>query len=128
MNDKTKPRPTDAELAILNVLWTHGPLTVRKVLDELSATREVGYTTVLKFLQIMTEKGLVTRDESQRSHIYHVVQQREEVQGNLVGDLISRAFGGSSPRLVMQALAAKKASPEDLAEIRAMLDKLEGDE
>jgi len=128
VNDKAKPRPTDAELAILNVLWTHGPLTVRKVLDELSATREVGYTTVLKFLQIMTEKGLVTRDESQRSHIYHVVQQQEEVQGNLVGDLISRAFGGSSPRLVMQALAAKKASPEDLAEIRAMLDELEGDE
>ena len=128
MTRQTTPRPTDAELAILRVLWQRGPSTVRQVQETLSQDRPTGYTTVLKMMQIMTDKGLVRRDESQRAHIYHPVFAEEETQQRLVGDLIERAFGGSTTNLVMQALSAKKASPEELAEIRRLLDESEGGE
>jgi predicted transcriptional regulator len=119
------PRPTDAELAILNVLWSRGPSTVREVQEQLSRDRATGYTTVLKFLQIMTEKGLVTRDESQRTHVYQAKLSQEQTQSQLVGDLLDRAFGGSSQKLVMQALSAKKATAAELDQIRKLLDNLE---
>ena len=120
------PRPTDAELAILNVLWAQGACTVRDVHERLSQERDMGYTTVLKLMQIMFDKGLVTRDESQRSHIYKARQKEQTTQRMLVTDLLARAFGGSTEKLVMQALAAKKASKDELAEIRRLLDELEG--
>lgn len=120
------PRPTDAELAILNVLWAQGACTVRDVHERLSQERDMGYTTVLKLMQIMFEKGLVTRDDSQRSHVYKARQKEQTTQRMLVTDLLARAFGGSTEKLVMQALAAKKASKDELAEIRRLLDELEG--
>jgi predicted transcriptional regulator len=126
MAGSSLPRPTDAELAILRVLWDRGPSTVREVADQLGKQRDVGYTTVLKFLQIMTEKGLVLRDESKRTHVYRPKQREETTQRQLVSDLIARAFGGSPEKLVLQALSAKKASKEELGEIRRMLDELEG--
>jgi predicted transcriptional regulator len=123
----TLPRPTDAELAILRVLWESGPSTVREVHEALSATHDTGYTTVLKLLQIMTEKGLVDRDESQRAHVYSSRLGEQRTQRQLLGDLIDRAFGGSPAKLVMQALHGTKASAEELTAIRRMLDQLEGD-
>ncbi|MFO1003666.1 MAG: BlaI/MecI/CopY family transcriptional regulator [Planctomycetaceae bacterium] len=120
------PRPTDAELAILNVLWAQGACTVRDVHERLSQERDMGYTTVLKLMQIMFDKGLVTRDDSQRSHVYKARQKEQTTQRMLVTDLLARAFGGSTEKLVMQALAAKKASKDELAEIRRLLDELEG--
>jgi BlaI family transcriptional regulator, penicillinase repressor len=125
--EKPIPRPTDAELAILRVLWERGPSTVREVHEELSRERGTGYTTVLKLLQIMFDKGLVTRDESERAHVYQPRQSEEQAQRRLVTDLLDRAFGGSAQKLVMQALTAKKASPEELAEIRKLLDELGGE-
>src|SRR5438034_5151164 len=119
------PRPTDAELAILRVLWQRGPRTVRQVQETLSQDRETGYTTVLKLLQIMTEKGLVERDETDRSHVYQAHFTEEQTQRQLVGDLLERAFGGSARQLVVQALSAKKASAKELAQIRELLDQLE---
>lgn len=116
------PRPTDAELAILQVLWQHGPSTVRQVHERLSGTRETGYTTTLKLMQIMAEKGLVTRDESARTHVYRARRSRDETQRQLVRDLLDRAFGGSAAALVMQALSAQPASAEELREIRRLLD------
>lgn len=120
------PKPTDAELAILQVLWESGPGTVRAVHDSLSKQRDLGYTTVLKLLQIMAEKGLVERDESQRSHVYRAKLPREQTQKQLVGDLLSKAFGGSASRLVMSALSHTPASREELARIRRLLDDMEG--
>ncbi len=122
------PRPTDAELDILSALWERGPCTVRDVHTTLSEWRDVGYTTVLKLLQIMTDKGLVVRDESQRSHVYRAKQRETTTQKQLVRDLVKRAFGGSTEKLVMQALSSQKASTEELAEIRRMLDELDGGE
>jgi BlaI family transcriptional regulator, penicillinase repressor len=119
-------RPTDAELAILRVLWSRGPSTVRQVHEALSRERETGYTTVLKLMQIMTEKGLVERDESERTHVYQARFTQEATQQRLVSDLLEKAFGGSASQLVMQALAAKPASADELAEIRRLLDELEG--
>jgi predicted transcriptional regulator len=119
------PRPTDAELSILRVLWKCGPSTVRQVHDELSRTQSTGYTTVLKFLQIMIEKGLVTRDESRRTHVYQARRAEDQTQRQLVRDLLDRAFSGSARKLILQALSVKKASPEELAEIRGLLDQLE---
>ena len=119
------PKPTEAELAILRSLWETGPATVRQVHEALPAGRAVGYTTVLKMLQIMTEKGLVLRDERQRSHVYRSAIGEERTQRQLVSDLLDRAFGGSSQKLVMQALAAKKASPEEVRQIRKLLDEME---
>jgi len=117
-------KPTDAELAILNVLWTRGPSTVRQVAEALG--REEGYTTVLKLLQIMTEKQLVVRDETSRTHVYQAAFTEDQTQRQLVSDLLDRAFGGSAAKLVLQALASHKASPEELAEIRKLLDKHRG--
>lgn len=122
----TIPRPTDAELAILRVLWRRGASTVRQIHEELASRSSTGYTTVLKLLQIMTEKGLVDRDESERAHVYTARLAEEQTLGRLVGDLLDRAFGGSSSRLVMRALEERPASPEELAEIRRLLDDLEG--
>jgi predicted transcriptional regulator len=116
------PRPTDAELAILRVLWDRGPSTVRQVHDVLGRDRPTAYTTALKLLQIMAEKGLVTRDERERTHIYQARVGEEQTQRQLVRDLLDRAFGGSSSKLVMQALAARRASAEELGEIRRLLD------
>ena len=123
---RSRRKPTDAELAILHVLWAHGPCTVRQVAEIMG--RETGYTTVLKLLQIMTEKGLVKRDETERTHVYQASLTRERTQRQLVSDLLDRAFGGSAKQLVLQALATKKASAKEMAEIRRLLDKLEGDE
>ena len=117
-------KPTDAELAILRVLWARGPSTVRQVAEVLG--RETGYTTVLKLLQIMTEKGLVRRDESQRTHVYEAACSQDHTERQLVTDLMDRVFGGSAAKLVLQALAATRASPEELAEIRRLLDRQRG--
>ncbi len=125
---KEVPRPTNAELAILRVLWQRGPSTVRQVHKALDRDRqsETGYTTALKLLQIMTEKGLVEKDESERPQIYSARLSQEQTQQQLVKDLLDRAFGGSARQLVMQALAAKEASDEELAEVEQLLDRLEG--
>src|SRR5262245_548444 len=122
MTRSSRPRPTDAELAILRVLWQRGPSTVRQVHEVLSRERPAAYTTSLKLLQIMTEKGLVRRDDSDRSHVYEAQLSEGQTQRQLVRDLLDRAFGGSASKLVMQALAARRASAEDLAEIRRLLD------
>ena len=127
MKKSAPPRPTDTELAILRVLWRIGPATVRAVQAELAREEETGYTTVLKMLQIMTEKGLVKRDEAERSHVYEPAISEQSDQPRLVGHLLERAFSGSARQLVLQALAAKKSSPKDLAEIRKLLDQMERD-
>ncbi len=127
MSRRHRPRPTDAELAVLAVLWELGPSTVRDVHGRLVG-RGVGYTTVLKTLQIMMEKRLVGRDESARAHVYSATYTREAVQRHLVRDLLDRAFEGSALRLVQQALSAKRASPEDLEEIRRLLAKMQKEE
>jgi predicted transcriptional regulator len=115
------PRPTDAELAILRVLWERGPSTVRQVHDALASARDTGYTTSLKLMQIMAEKGLVTRDASSRTHVYAAKLTRGETQRQLVSDLVDRAFGGSAAALVMQALNAQTTTPEEIAEIRQLI-------
>ena len=117
------PKPTEAELAILRVLWSEGPSTVRHVLTELARARPTGYTTVLKLLQIMTDKGLVRRDESGRTHVYRARLSEERTQQQLVNDLLDRAFGGSAATLVMRALAVSRTSEEDMATIRRLLAK-----
>jgi predicted transcriptional regulator len=127
MADKPTPRPTDAELAILRVLWERGPSTVREVHDALSDTHDTGYTTVLKLMQIMTDKRLVVRDESQRAHVYAARETMQRTQRQLIGDLIDRAFGGSPAKLVMQALSGTQATAEELTAIRSMLEKIEGE-
>jgi BlaI family penicillinase repressor len=115
-------KPTDAELAILRVLWDRGPSTVRQVHDVLLRDRPTAYTTALKLLQIMTEKGLVRRDDTDRTHVYHARLSEEQTQRQLVRDLLDRAFGGSASKLVMQALAARRASAEELGEIRRLIE------
>ena len=120
------PRPTDAELSILRVLWQRGPSTVREVQESLNEARPTGYTTVLKTLQIMTEKGLVRRDEQQRAHVYEAQFAQQQTQRQIVGDLLNRVFDGSASNLLMHALATKKgASPEELSQIRDILDEFE---
>jgi predicted transcriptional regulator len=128
LNDQTNrpSKPTDGELAILTVLWQLGPATVRQIYDVLSAERDLGYTTVLKMLQIMTDKGLVTRDETERTHVYTERFSESDTQSHLVADLADRAFGGSAMKLVMSALASKRASRKELAEIRRLLDEAGG--
>ena len=119
-------RPTDGELEILRVLWREGPSTVRDVHGILSKAKPgTGYTTVLKLMQIMADKDLVTRDEKNKAHVYTPRIREDQTQRQLVGDLLDRVFGGSAARMVMQALATKKANPEELAEIRHMLDEFE---
>jgi BlaI family transcriptional regulator, penicillinase repressor len=120
-------RPTDGELAILRVLWRRGQCTVRQVHEIISQNRETGYTTVLKLMQIMTEKGLVERDESERTHLYRARLTEEQTQQQLVSDLLEKAFSGSASQLVMRALAAKPASEDELAQIRRLLDQMEED-
>ena len=121
---KEPRRPTDAELAILRVLWTRGPSTVRQVAQALG--REAGYTTVLKLLQIMTDKRLVRRDESARTHVYDAACSQDQTERQLVADLVNRVFGGSAAKLVLQALAGTRTSPEELAEIRRLVDQQRG--
>lgn len=124
MSTPSTPRPTDAELAILQVLWEHGPSSVREVHDVLSRERSFAYTTTLKFLQIMTDKGLVLREDQGRHHLYRARQPQKSTQRRLLRELIDRAFGGSISGLVMQALAAKRATPAELREIRRLLSSM----
>jgi BlaI family penicillinase repressor len=119
------PRPTDAELEILAVLWSRGPSTVRDVHAAINKRKPAQYSTVLKFLQIMAEKGLVRRDEEQRAHVYQAARPREWTQRQLAGDLLQRGFNGSAKSLMMGALSARKASKEELAELRRLLDEYE---
>ena len=116
------PRPTDAELAILRILWERGASTVRQVHDALARERPAAYTTALKMLQIMTEKGLVRRDDRDRTHIFHPRLTEEQTQRQLVRDLLDRAFGGSASKLVVQALSARRATEEELGEIRKLIE------
>lgn len=116
------PKPTDAELEILQVLWRLGPSTVRTVQEALG--KDTGYTTALKFLQIMTGKGLVCRNESQRAHVYEATCSKDATQQQLVAGLLKRAFAGSTSQLVMQALASKRATPLELEEIKKLLEQL----
>ncbi len=125
MAKRGRSRPTNAELAILGVLWRQGPCTVQQVREALEKLQPTGYTTALKQLQIMTAKGLVDRDESHRSHVYRARLGETVTQRQLVDDLMERAFGGSAERLVMQALASKRATPEELDAIRRLIDELE---
>jgi len=126
MKKSKLPKPTEAELSILRVLWRQGPSTVREIWDQINPGQKTGYTTVLKISQIMFEKGLLDRDERQRSHVYRPRLTEEQTQRQVVGHLLERVFSGSARKLVMQALAVKKATPADLAEIRKLLDELEG--
>ena len=119
-------RPTKLELAILRVLWDAGPHSVREIQTILNQSKPTGYTTVLKMLQIMTEKGLVERDERVRPQIYRAKHSQEQTQRHLVTDLLERAFGGSVKALVMQALSTKKSSVKDLDAIEKLLDRIEG--
>jgi predicted transcriptional regulator len=125
MPEPELPRPTDAELEILKVLWRRGPCTVREVFESFGETKTTGYTTVLKLMQIMSEKGLVVRDESERAHRYEAAALEDETQRRLVGDLLRKVFDGSAKQLVLQALSTERASAEELSEIRRMLDELE---
>jgi predicted transcriptional regulator len=129
MSDKRKSeatrRPTDAELSILRVLWERGPSTVREVHEALRASQRSGYTTVLKQLQVMTEKGLVVRDEAQRAHVYVASSSEQRTQRQLLRDLVDRAYAGSSAKLVLQALAGQSSTAKERSDIRALLDELE---
>ncbi|WP_019949191.1 BlaI/MecI/CopY family transcriptional regulator [Hymenobacter aerophilus] len=125
MAKKMIPKPTESELEILQVLWQHGPSTVRFVNDELSQRREVGYTTTLKLLQLMLEKVLVLRDDDARTHVYRAAVREEETQGLLLDKFVDSAFGGSAMKLVMQALGNRRTSREELAQIRRLLNDIE---
>lgn len=120
-------KPTDAELEILHVLWANGPSTVRQVHEKLSQSRDIGYTTALKFMQIMNEKGLLSREEDARSHTYTALVSEEDTQRNLVDRFVETAFRGSASKLVMQVLGQHKASREELDEIKNLLDNLNQD-
>ncbi len=122
---QSKPKPTEAELELLRVLWEKGPATVREVHEALSKSKTTGYTTTLKILQKMADKGLVTREKSQRSHVYAASWEAEKTQRQLVRHLLMGAFGGSPARLVMQALSEHKATSAELREIRDLLDELD---
>ncbi|MDH3711242.1 MAG: BlaI/MecI/CopY family transcriptional regulator [Cyclobacteriaceae bacterium] len=123
---KKLPKPTEGELEILRIIWEQGPSTVRTVNDRLSTMKEVGYTTTLKIMQIMAEKGLLKRDTSGKTHIYHSSVSKQKTQQQLVDRLMEAAFGGSAMQLVMQALGNKPSTAEEIKEIRAFLDQLEG--
>ena len=126
MSKKDLPKPTEAELAILRILWDRGPSTVREVWERINSTQRTGYTTTLKLMQIMHDKGLLKRDDSSRSHIYEANLTADRTQRQAVSHLLERMFGGSASQLVLQALSVKKASPAELAEIRRLLDEMEG--
>ena len=122
-----RSRPTAGELVILQVLWEHGPSTVREVHERLREDKGTGYTTVLKTLQIMADKGLVRRDETRRAHVYQAKIRRERTQSQIVREVMDRVFAGSASRLVLHALSTKRASAEEIAEIRRTLDEMEGE-
>jgi BlaI family penicillinase repressor len=117
--------PTDAELQILSVLWRNGPSTVRDVHEALAAVQDTGYTTVLKLMQIMAQKGFVERDETNRSHVYRAAITEEQAQKGLLGQLMDKAFSGSAAQLVMRALSMQPSSAVELDEIRSMIDEME---
>jgi len=119
-------KPTDGELEILRVLWETGPATVRQVNEALNKARPTGYTTTLKLMQIMTEKGFLDRNEADRTHIYRPAVSQESTQSRMVGELLDKVFEGSAEALVMKALSARKVSAEELARIRELIDKFEG--
>jgi len=127
MARRKNSRPTDRELTILRILWDKGPCTVRDVNEAMNKDGSTGYTTTLKLMQIMAEKGLVLRDESQFKHIYKPAITEEKTQNQIVGDLLDRAFSGSAEKLVMRALSAKKISAKELASIKKMLDEFKGE-
>ncbi|MDX2367242.1 MAG: BlaI/MecI/CopY family transcriptional regulator [Colwellia sp.] len=122
--DKSVVKPTAAELTLLNVLWQMGPATVRQIHDTVSTTQKTGYTTVLKILQIMHEKSLVIRDETNRAHVYAAAESETHTQSSLIKDLISKAFGGSTSKLVMRAID-ESTSAEEIDDIRQLLNSLE---
>jgi BlaI family penicillinase repressor len=122
---KAPPKPTDSELEILHVLWQLGPVTVRTVNEQLSQHREVGYTTTLKIMQLMLEKGLVQRDDEGRSHIYRAAVREQDTQGLLLDRFVEATFGGSALKLVMQALGHRRTSADELAQIRRLLNDIE---
>lgn len=125
---KNQPRkPTASELEILHVLWNRGPSTVREVLDSLNEKKDMGYTGVLKLLQIMTAKGTVRRDESQRAHVYEAFRPAEQTKRQLASDMLQRVFQGSASQLMMHALAGQKTSAREIEEIRRILDAYKGD-
>lgn len=125
---QTKKKPTDAELAILRVVWDLGPSTVREVFQALHAEQGTGYTTVLKLMQIMTDKGLLERDASVRPQVFKASRPQRQTQGQLLRDLLDRAFSGSPGNLVLQALSTRKSTPEERQQIRELLDRLEEEE
>ncbi len=127
MANKIISKPTDSELEILQVLWENGPSSVRFVNDQLAERREVGYTTTLKLMQIMHEKGLVQRNTDARSHIYEAAQERDATQRNLLGTFVDNVFSGSAMDLVMQALGNHKASKDELDQIKALIEKMENE-
>ena len=118
-------KPTESELEILNILWNEGPSNVRNVNNIINQQKEVGYTTTLKLMQIMTQKGLVERDESARTHIYSAKIKAEDIQGEMLDKLLNTAFGGSASKLVLSALGSGKTSAKELEEIKALIQKLE---
>jgi len=118
--------PTGRELGILAILWNNGPSTVRKVNDEMNKQQRTGYTTTLKLMQIMTEKGLLVRDDSKFQHVYTPTASEEKTQKQVVGDMLEKVFSGSAEKLVMRTLSAKKVSAEELAKIKKMINKIEG--
>jgi predicted transcriptional regulator len=120
-----KAEPTKAELEILRVLWEHGPSTVRFVNDKLNELRDVNYTTTLKLMQIMADKGILHRDESQMKHVYHVAEEEQKTKSLLLDKFVDSVYQGSAGKLVMQLLGDKKASKEDMAAIKKILDKLD---
>ncbi len=120
----TFPKPTESELEILQIIWQKGTATVREVHEKLCETKDSGYTTTLKIMQIMTEKGLVARNEENRTHVYRAVVSEEDIQQSLLDKFIDTAFRGSAMKLVMQALGNRKTSPEELAEIQKLLDQM----
>jgi BlaI family transcriptional regulator, penicillinase repressor len=124
MSNTKTIKPTESELEILQTLWTRGLATVREVHEDLARTKDVGYTTTLKLMQIMHEKGLVKRDDSMRTHVYQAAVNKEKTQRHLLGKMIDSLFGGSSTQLVIQALGENKASPEELEKIQALLNNL----
>lgn len=125
MSQEKKQNPTEKELTILQVLWAKGPSTVREVNAEISRKQKTGYTTTLKLMQIMTDKGLLVRDDSQFKHVYRPAVSEERTEKQIVGDLLDKVFAGSAEKLVMRALSAKKMTAEELQKIRRMLDQME---
>jgi len=120
-----KSKPTESELEILQVLWDRGPSSVRDVNEKLNEKRDIGYTTTLKIMQIMSEKGLAQRDTSQRTHIYNAAMQQGETQSYLLGEFLQSAFKGSAKKLVLQALGNHKTTPDELQEIKSLIEKLQ---